>query len=227
MREKQQVIQLMTQETGFDACTIRHQKQVARISSIIAAKMGLSDDRILCVTLGAAFHDIGKLFLPKRLLNKNGGLSDAEYGIVKKHCLTGMTLLKAIGAASCIYQTALQHHERLDGSGYPQGLTGSQVSLESRIAAVADVFDAMTHNRPYRPALSIDGALDKINTGRGTLYDPEVVDILCSILNTKEGWEFHADNWEITAQLAGQENGHGCCKRAEQEGSSLRGVRGL
>ena len=201
MVEEPHLLQLITPVSGFDTYTIEHQKRVAHVSNAIATEMGLSDDRILCVTLGAAFHDIGKLFLPKRLLNKNGGLSDAEYGIVKKHCLTGMALLKAIGIASCICQIALQHHERLDGSGYPGGLSGFQILLESRIVAVADVFDAMTHDRPYRQALSIDVTLNEINSGRGILYDPEVVDILCSILNTEEGKEFHADSRETVGQL--------------------------
>ena len=204
MTEAQHLLQLITPESGFDTYTIDHQKQVAYASNAIAAKMDLSDNHIRRIILGAAFHDIGKLFIfSPRLHAKPGRLDDDEYEVFKQHCLDGMMLLKSIGTISCIYQVALQHHERLDGSGYPGGLSSAQISLESRIVAVADVFDAMTHNRPYRPALSVDVALDEINTGRGTLYDPEVVDILCFILDTKEGKEFHADNWKIVGQLSG------------------------
>ncbi|MDO9529944.1 MAG: HD domain-containing phosphohydrolase [Syntrophales bacterium] len=184
---EQRLLQLITPESGFDTYTIEHQKEVANISNAIAIEMGLSDKQILCITLGAAFHDTGKLFLPKRLLGEKGGLGDAEIGLIRQHCFDGMALLKSIGIAPCIYQIAFQHHERLDGSGYPGGLSGSQISLESRIVAVADVFDAMVRDRLYRPALSVDMALNEININKGTLYDPEVVDILYSIPNIKEG----------------------------------------
>jgi len=233
MVAEQRLLQLITPESGFDTYTIEHQKGAANISNAIAIEMCLSDKQILCVTLGAAFHDIGKLFLPKRLLGKESELNDIELGLVRQHCFDRMALLKSIGIAPCIYQIAFQHHERLDGSGYPGGLSGSQISLESRIVAVADVFDAMTHDRPYRPALSVDVALDAININKGTLYDPEVVDILYSIPNIKEGKEFHADKWRTAGQLSEpgqlseQGNNPDRRKRTEQKGASLRGVRRL
>ncbi|MBN2569806.1 MAG: HD domain-containing protein [Deltaproteobacteria bacterium] len=235
MVEGWRLIQLITSKicakdlngTGFDAYTIKHQQQVARISNAIARKMGLSDDRILQVTLGALFHDIGKLFIPRRILNKKGNLSDAEYGLIRRHCLNGRILLESIGIAFRIYQIAFQHHERLDGSGYPQGLTGSQIPIESRIVAVADVLDAMTHNRPYRPALGgIDTVLNKIDSGRGTLYDPEVIDI-CFLLNSEKGWIFDEDRRKIAPQLSGKEYGFDHRNGNEPEGASLREVRGL
>ena len=227
MAEEQRLLQLITPESGFDTYTIKHQKGVANISNAIATEMCLSDKQILCVTLGAAFHDTGKLFLPKRLLRKEDELNDAEIELMRQHCFDGMVLLKGIGIAPPICQMAFQHHERLDGSGYPGGLSSSQIPLESRIVAVADVFDAMTHDRPYRPALSVDVALNEININKGTLYDPEVVDILCSIPNIKEGREFHADKWRTAGQLSEQGNNPDRRKRTEQEGASLCGVRRL
>jgi len=203
MIEEQQLLQslqLITPESGFDAYTIEHQKQVARISNVIAGKMGLSDDQRPRVILGAAFHDIGKIFTPASILAKPGKLSDAEFELIKKHCFDGGWLLREVGIDSRICEIILQHHERMDGSGYPYGLSGAQISPGARIVAVADVFDAMTHVRPYRPALSVDVTLDEMKTGKGTLYDPEVVDTICSMLTTGEERKIHANNREAIKQ---------------------------
>lgn len=192
MTREEQLLQLITPESGFDAYTIGHQKQVAYISNAIAEKMNLSDDQKMLVVFGAALHDVGKIFTPNSILTKSDKLSDAEFKLIKKHSFDGGWLLRRIGIDPVMCGIIMQHHERLDGSGYPYGLAGAQISLGARIVAVADTFDAMTSARPYHPALSADVALNKIVAGRRTLFDPEIVDIVYSILSTGEKRKNHA-----------------------------------
>ncbi|HKI62058.1 MAG TPA: CHASE domain-containing protein [Mariprofundaceae bacterium] len=159
-----------------DPYTAGHQVKVADLASAIAEEMGLDVDRVQGVRMGAAIHDIGKIHLPADLLAKPSKLSDIEFQFVETHTQVGYDILKDIESPWPIAEIALQHHERIDGSGYPQGLKGGQICLEARIVAVADVVEAMTSHRPFRPALGIEAALDEIRQGHGTVYDADVVD---------------------------------------------------
>jgi HD-GYP domain-containing protein (c-di-GMP phosphodiesterase class II) len=132
---------------------------------------------------------MGKMTVPAEVLSKPGQLTEIEYGLIKMHSQTGHDILKDMDFPWPLAQIVLQHHERLDGSGYPQGLSGEEIMLEARILAVADVVEAMTSHRPYRAARGIDKALEEIAQNRGVLYDTEVVDA-CLKLFTEDGFTF-------------------------------------
>ena len=164
-----------------DPYTAGHQHRVAEIAMAIANILHLSEAQIEGVHLAGIVHDVGKIQIPAEILSKTGGLSDIEYMLVKEHAKNGYDLLKTVDYPWPIAQIVLQHHERLDGSGYPQGLKGEDILFEARIIAVADVVESMTSHRPYRPALGIDAALDEIERNRSVLYDPVVVDACCKL----------------------------------------------
>ena len=159
-----------------DSYTGGHQRRVASICVRIASELGLSKDRIHGLHLAATIHDLGKIACPAELLSKPGRLSANEFNLIKEHSQTGFNILKDVNFPWPIAQIVLQHHERIDGSGYPQGLSGDAILLESKILAVADTVEAMASHRPYRPALGIESALSEITRGRGTIFDPEVAD---------------------------------------------------
>lgn len=159
-----------------DPYTTGHQKKVVRLAVAIAEELGLSKGQIEGISVAGNLHDIGKINVPSEILSKPGKLSDLEFAMIKTHCQTGFEIIKEIEFPWPVAEVLLQHHERMDGSGYPRGLIGDQLLLESRIMAVADVVEAMASHRPYRPALGIDIALEEISKNRGILYDPDVVD---------------------------------------------------
>jgi len=159
-----------------DPYTGGHQKRVAQLSCAIAEEMGLTEDRIAGIRMAATIHDIGKISVPAEILTKPGKISEIEFGIIKQHAQTGYDILGDIEFPWPVAQVAYQHHERLDDSGYPQGLTADSIILEAKIVAVADVVEAMASHRPYRPALGIDKALEEISQKKGTIYDSQVVD---------------------------------------------------
>jgi GAF domain-containing protein len=159
-----------------DAYTAGHQRRVAVIAEAIAREIGLSDDRIHGLRLASIVHDLGKINIPAEILNKPGKLSAIEYAFIKTHPRAGYDILKSVEFPWPVADIVLQHHERLDGSGYPSGLKGDAILLEARILTVADVVESMTSHRPYRPALRIDLALAEIQGGSGKLYDPLVVE---------------------------------------------------
>jgi len=159
-----------------DPYTAGHQCRVTKLACRIAEEMNLSKERIEGLRLAGELHDIGKIHVPAEILSKPGNISEAEFNIIKTHPKVGYDILKSINFPWPIAKIVLQHHERYDGSGYPSGLTGEQIILEAKILAVADVIEAMASHRPYRPALSIDTALEEINKNKGILYDPDVVD---------------------------------------------------
>jgi PAS domain S-box-containing protein len=159
-----------------DAYTGGHQRRVTSLSEAIAREMGLSADRIHGLRLAGTVHDLGKINIPAEILSKPGKLTAIEYEFIKTHPRVGYDILKPVEFPWPIADIVLQHHERLDGSGYPNGLKGDAILLEARILAVADVVESMLSHRPYRPALGIEAALDEIQHGRGKLYDPAVVD---------------------------------------------------
>ncbi len=159
-----------------DPYTAGHQRHVAEIAALLAAEMGLDEDTVDGIRLAANIHDLGKIGLPAEILTRPGGLRPAEYELIKGHSRVGSEILQDIAFPWPVAQMILQHHERLDGSGYPDGLRGDEILLGARIIAVADVVDAMATDRPYRAALGIDAALQEIEANRGRLYDPDVVD---------------------------------------------------
>lgn len=161
---------------GRDPYTAGHEHQVSRIASLISEKMGLPPEQVEAVRISGALHDIGKIAVPSEILTKPGRLSRLEMEMVKTHSQNAYDILKTIEFPYPIAQIILQHHERMDGSGYPQGLKGEDILLEARILAVADVVEAMSAHRPYRPALGIEAAMDEILKNRSTLYDEDVVD---------------------------------------------------
>lgn len=173
-----------------DVYTAGHQKKVADLSWAIAKEMGLPEDVIRNIYLGALIHDIGKIYIASDILNKPGKITDLEYQILQTHAETGFKVAKEIDFMSQIPSMIHQHHERLDGSGYPLGLVGDEIIIESRILAVADVVEAMSSHRPYRPALGTDAALNEISIHRGELFDPEVVDS-CLLLFKEKNFEFN------------------------------------
>lgn len=171
-----------------DPYTAGHQRRVSEIAVAIANIMQLTQMQIEGIHLAGIVHDIGKIQVPAEILVKPGALSDLEYMLIKAHSQNGYDLLKTVDYPWPISQIVLQHHERLDGSGYPQGLTGDEILLEARIIAVADVVESMTSHRPYRPSLGIDAALEEIEHNRGIRYDPVVVDA-CVNLFREQGYK--------------------------------------
>ena len=170
-----------------DAYTAGHQRRVTTLACAIATEMGLADEQFDGLRLAGLIHDIGKINIPAEILNKSGRISDIEFNIIKTHPQIGYNIVKEIEFPWPIAQIVLQHHERLDGSGYPQGLKDGGIMLEAKILAVADVVEAMASHRPYRPALGIDVALAEITNNKGILYDSEAVDI-CRGLFCEKGF---------------------------------------
>jgi putative two-component system response regulator len=164
-----------------DPYTAGHQNRVANIAGAIAAKMEFSKERIHYLRMAAIVHDIGKISVPAEILNKPGKLSAAEFNIIKEHPTTGYNILKGIDFHYPLAEIVYQHHERIDGSGYPRQLKANAIHMEAKIIAVADVLEAMASHRPYRPALGIDIALDEIIKNRGRGFDPDIADVCCSL----------------------------------------------
>jgi PAS domain S-box-containing protein/putative nucleotidyltransferase with HDIG domain len=169
-----------------DPYTAGHQERVTRLASAIASEMGLSEDRIEGIQVAGLIHDIGKLYVPAEILSKPTKLNEIEYSMIKMHAQVGYTILGKIDFPWPIARIVHQHHEAVNGSGYPLGLTGKDILLEAKILCVADVVEAMSSHRPYRPALGIQAALDEISQKRGILYDREVVDACLRVFSTKE-----------------------------------------
>ncbi|MCF7821777.1 MAG: PAS domain S-box protein [Mariprofundaceae bacterium] len=169
-----------------DPYTAGHQQRVSRLSRTIAQEMGLDKHQIEGIRMGATIHDIGKIQVPAEILSKPSALNDLEYEIIKTHAKVGYEILKNIKFPWPIADIAHQHHEHLDGTGYPQGLKGDEICLEARIVAVADTVEAMGSHRPYRPSLGIETALNEITINRGKWYDTDVVDICLMLFKEKK-----------------------------------------
>jgi putative nucleotidyltransferase with HDIG domain len=172
-----------------DPYTAGHQRRVSELATAIAREMGLPEEQVNGIHLAAIIHDVGKVHIPAEILSKPGKLNEIEFMLVKTHPQAGYDILKDVKFPWPIADIILQHHERLDGSGYPQGLKDGQILLESRIMAVADVVEAMSSHRPYRPALGVMAALSEIDRGRGSVYDPAVVDA-CLKVFVEKGFTF-------------------------------------
>ena len=168
-----------------DPYTAGHQQRVSDLARAIATEMGLSADRREFIRTASSIHDIGKISIPSEILSKPTKLTDLEFSLIKTHSQSGYDILKDIDFPWPVADVVLQHHERMNGSGYPQGLKGDDILLEARIIAVADVVEAIGSHRPYRPSLGIDFALEEISRNKGILYDADVVDACLKLFQEK------------------------------------------
>ena len=169
-----------------DPYTAGHQQRVSNLACAIARSLGLSEDRIDGLRMASIIHDLGKLTIPAEILCKPGRLSNLEYELIKNHVQAGYDILKRIEFPWPLAEIILQHHERLDGSGYPHGLSGDAIVLEARIIAVSDVFETIASHRPYRPSLGVNKAIDELRLNKGKLYDPLVVETCLELFETRQ-----------------------------------------
>jgi HD-GYP domain-containing protein (c-di-GMP phosphodiesterase class II) len=172
-----------------DPYTSGHQQRVAELAGAIGREMGLSPDQVEGLAIASAIHDIGKISLPAEILAKPSQLSSLEMGLIRAHSQAGYDILKSVEFPWPVAKIVLQHHERLNGTGYPQGLSGEGILKEARIVGVADVVETMSSHRPYRPSMGLDKALEEISSQKGILYDPDAVDA-CLMLIEKKHFEF-------------------------------------
>lgn len=172
-----------------DPYTAGHQQRVSKLATAIAKEIGLPKDKVKGVKIASLIHDIGKINIPAEILSKPGKLTKEEFNLIKGHPKIGYDILKLIDFSWPVAEIVLQHHENINGSGYPRGLRDDEIFLEAKIICVADVVEAMSSHRPYRPALGIDAALEEISKNKGILYDSEVVDA-CLKLFKEKGFKF-------------------------------------
>jgi PAS domain S-box-containing protein len=172
-----------------DPYTAGHQRRVMGLAVAIARQMKMSEEMISAIRIASIVHDIGKISVPAEILSKPGKLNEMEFNIIKSHPKMGYDILSTIEFLYPIAEIVYQHHERMDGSGYPRGLRGNEIIIEARVLMVADVVEAMASHRPYREALGIDKALAEIKSNKGILYDEHVVDA-CVFLFEKRGFKF-------------------------------------
>ena len=181
-----------------DPYTAGHQKRTTDLALAIADELGLSDHRKKGLQMAGLIHDMGKISVPGEILSKPGGLNDAELQLIKRHPKVAYDILHQIDFPWPVDTIVLQHHEKLDGSGYPQGLQGEEISLEARILCVADVIETMETHRPYRPSLGREAALAEIHGNRGILYDPQVVDACLKLFEEKDfQYSTKPANWTL------------------------------
>jgi len=169
-----------------DPYTAGHQQRVAELARLVGENIGLAEDMIERLYLNGLLHDIGKISIPTSILTKPGELSEEEWALIRAHTKQGYNILKDANLPWPVADVALQHHERLDGSGYPDGITGDKLSLEVSILAVCDVVEAMSSHRPYRPARTTTDILKELKNGRGTKYDVSVVDVMLPMIESGE-----------------------------------------
>ena len=169
-----------------DPYTAGHQRRVADLARGVAAEMALSTHQIDGIRMAGLIHDLGKICVPAEILSKPGQLTELEHTLIQDHPQVGYEILKEIEFPWPVAQIVLQHHERIDGSGYPVGLSGDDILIEAKTLAVADVVEAMASHRPYRPTLGRDMAIEEISQNRGVLYDADVVDACMKLLQEKD-----------------------------------------
>jgi PAS domain S-box-containing protein len=172
-----------------DPYTAGHQRRVAKLAGDISLEMNLSEEKINSICIASIIHDIGKIYVPTEILSKPSLLSDVEFSLIKIHPQASYDILRVIEFPYPIAQIVLQHHERLNGSGYPGGLKGDDILLEAKILSVADVVEAMSSFRPYRSGMGIKKALEEVERNRGILYDPKVVDACLNVFKGN-GYKF-------------------------------------
>jgi PAS domain S-box-containing protein/putative nucleotidyltransferase with HDIG domain len=178
-----------------DPYTAGHQRRVASLACAIAKELKMSEDQIDKIRMGGLIHDIGKIYIPAEILTKPGRLSKIELDMMKSHPEVGYKILQQVDFIPPIAQIVYQHHERMDGSGYPLGISGDDILLESRIIAVADSVEAMASHRPYRPALGIEKALEMILNEKGKSYDSQIVDACVTLFKNRD-FQFPQDSQE-------------------------------
>jgi putative nucleotidyltransferase with HDIG domain len=171
-----------------DPYTAGHQKKSADIAVAIAVEMELAQEKIDGIRMAGIIHDIGKLSIPAEILSKPTKLTEIEFSLIKEHARSGYEMLKDVESPWPLAEIVYQHHERMDGSGYPRNLKGDEILMESRILAVADVVESMASHRPYRPTLGIEAALEEITKNKDILYDAAVVDA-CLRLFREKGYQ--------------------------------------
>ncbi|NOZ02395.1 MAG: HD domain-containing protein [Deltaproteobacteria bacterium] len=181
-----------------DPYTAGHQRRVAELVQKISNLMGLDKDRVEGAYTAALVHDLGKIAVPAEILAKPTRLTKAEFELIKGHSTVGFDILKDIKFPWPVATMIRQHHERMDGSGYPDGAKGDKILLEARVIGVADVVEAISAHRPYRPALGLDVAVDEIRKNRDRLYDPNVVDSLLKLID--DGWKFDREAGDDAAR---------------------------
>jgi len=169
-----------------DPYTSGHQRRVCQLAVSLGRELGLPEDKIEGVRIASLIHDIGKIGIPSEILSKPTKLTDIEFSLIKEHSKIGYNILKFIDNSYPVAQIVLQHHERINGSGYSDHLKSDEILLEAKILGVADVVEAMSSHRPYRPALGIDAALEEISRNKGILYDPEVVEMCLKLFKEKK-----------------------------------------
>jgi putative nucleotidyltransferase with HDIG domain len=172
-----------------DPYTAGHQQRVSQLARAIGQEMNLSQEQNEGIRIAGILHDIGKIYVPAEILSKPGKLTKTEFELIKTHSQVGYEILQGIEFAWPVARTVLQHHERLDGSGYPKGISGKEISIEAKILGVADVIEAMSSHRPFRPSLGLDITLEEISKNRGVLYDTDVADAALKLF-TKKGFKF-------------------------------------
>ena len=184
-----------------DPYTDGHQKRVSQLAAAIATEMGLPDGRVTGIKLGALVHDVGKIGVPAELLTTSRKLTAGELAIIRTHPAIGCDILSDARFPWPVMDMVKQHHERMDGSGYPAGLKGDEILLEARIIAVADVVEAMMSHRPHRPSLGLEGALAEIREQRGVLYDAQAVDACIRVIERAGGrfWEQEVPSVAVAA----------------------------
>jgi len=176
-----------------DAYTAAHQRNVSNLACMIAEQMGFSAMRIAGLHFAALIHDVGKISIPSEILHKPTMLSELEFKFIKMHCITGSHIIGNIESPWPLARIILEHHERLDGSGYPYGIKGDSILLESQVLSVADVVDAIIMHRPYRPGMGMDAAINEIENHKDTAFNGEVVEICTKIL--KNNWKYSLETY--------------------------------
>ena len=183
-----------------DLYTAGHQKRVGNLAVAIAKKMKLKKQQVDCLYVTGYLHDLGKIAVPAEILSKPSLLNGIEYEMVKTHSTRGYEVLKNVDFPWPVAEVVYQHHERIDGSGYPRGLKGDKIKIEAKIIAVADVIEAMTSHRPYRPSLGVDAALKEIEKNSGILYDRKVAKVALNLFR-KDNYEFADVAQEVNFEL--------------------------
>jgi putative nucleotidyltransferase with HDIG domain len=185
-----------------DPYTAGHQLKVAELSQQIGRRLGLTECEVREIELGASLHDIGKIGVPFEILARPGPLSPPEFDIMRTHCEMGQQILTGVDLPPVVGDIVVHHHERLDGSGYPHGLRASAISLGVRIVAVADVIDAMSSDRPYRPSLGLDAACAEISANQGKRYDPDVASAALAIIHASPPFAHHGTDLRNSRRMS-------------------------
>ncbi len=187
---RQTVDALVSAAEKRDPYTAGHQHKVSKLACAIAEKMDLPQYQVEGISVASILHDIGKIYVPDSILNKIGGLSDADFHTIRTHPQFSYDIVKGIDFPWPIAEIIIQHHERLNGSGYPMGLKTEKILIEAKIIGVSDVVEAMSSDRPYRASLGIDKALEHVRENKNTLYDDVIVDVCCDIF-LKDSFSFN------------------------------------